>query len=191
MIGGARDVAWALMPSEDLGFSAVWTDLNNLVNNYCDSRSTPSNSTNGTSVITVQTAWSQLNLPWAQWAQDALADFSDVTTWLARYTQYLDSAQSSLPTGSLLSAAEQEIAILVPGVNFTGVTYGELVTDYNTVYSQFVTWYNLFFGPNGLVTLNIETVQDGVVPVYEFVASSLLFNGTEVFAVEQPSVLSF
>jgi hypothetical protein len=142
MIGGARDVAWALMPSEDLGFSAVWTDLNNLVNNYCDSRSTPSNSTNGTSVITIQTAWSQLNLPWAQWAQDALADFSDVTTWLARYTQYLDSAQSSLPTGSLLGAAEQEIAALVPSLNFTGVTYGELVTDYHTVYSQFVSWYN-------------------------------------------------
>jgi hypothetical protein len=160
LIGGVNDVLYAKMQvNNDL--SPIWTDLGNLLNNYCESRSNNSNNTNSSSDLAIAKAWPNLNLPWAEWQQDALVVFGDVTAWLGRFQQYLAAAssfQSSLPGGSLLSAVEQELASVDPRLNFTGITYGELVTDYNQIYSAFVSWYNAFFGPNGLVTLHTNIV---------------------------------
>jgi len=45
LIGGAEDIAYASM-APDLVLSPLWTDLGNLINNYCDARSTDGNSSN-------------------------------------------------------------------------------------------------------------------------------------------------
>jgi hypothetical protein len=56
LIGGARDVAWAKMQvNNDL--SPIWTDLGNLLNNYCESRSNNSNNTNSSSDLAISKAW--------------------------------------------------------------------------------------------------------------------------------------
>jgi hypothetical protein len=56
LIGGARDVAWAKMQvNNDL--SPIWTDLGNLLNNYCESRSNNSNNTNSSSDAAIAKAW--------------------------------------------------------------------------------------------------------------------------------------
>jgi hypothetical protein len=55
------------------------------------------------------------------------------------------------PGGSLLTAIEQDLVNVDPALNFTGVTYAELVTDFSALYSNFITWYNTYFGPNGLI----------------------------------------
>lgn len=50
MIGGEEDLAYAAM-APDLVLSPLWTDLGNLINNYCDARANSSivgNSTNST-----------------------------------------------------------------------------------------------------------------------------------------------
>jgi hypothetical protein len=124
--------------------SPVWANINSLVNTICDSRLSASPS--GTAI---EAAWQQLDLPWTEWSQDGLVSVSDIATWLARYQQYLVAAQqnaSSILAGAILSTAEQELATLVPSLDFTNVTYSELLTDYNTIYSQFLIWYNDYFG---------------------------------------------
>jgi hypothetical protein len=53
------------------------------------------NSTNSTSSnMTLQAAWSQIDLPWAAWKADALNSFDNIGTWLGRYQQYLGMAAS-------------------------------------------------------------------------------------------------
>jgi hypothetical protein len=88
-----------------------------------------------------------------------------------------------------LGAVEQELANIDPKINLTGVTYGELVSDYNGIYAQFISWYGAFFGPNGLINLSVNEIQDGGV-VYRFAANvSSLGLGEEVVDVERPNFL--
>jgi len=70
----------------------------------------------------------------------------------------------------------------------TGVTYSELVNDYNQLYTQFLTWYNLFFGPNGLVNTQAFTVQDGSTTLNEFSVNATAFGVADVLAIETPTL---
>jgi hypothetical protein len=111
--------------------------------------------------------------------------------WIGRYQQFIGMAQqyaSQLPVDSIVSTLEQELANVDPKLNFTGVTYGELVSDYNTVYSQFIAWYGQFFGPNGLINLNTTTILDGTTTLFELELETPI--GNDVFAIEEPSVNS-
>jgi len=167
--------------------SPVFADLSNLVNNYCDSRSSM-NSSNSSSNASASQFWSSLNLPWAAWKQDALVAFGGLGPWLSRYVQYLGSVQNltmGLPGGTVLGALEQEILNIDPALNFTNVSYGELVTDYNAFYQQFLGWYNLYFGPNGRV--NEQNVLDGNTTLFEFnYTDPSLPQNRDVFALEEP-----
>jgi len=77
-------------------------------------------------------------------------------------------------------------------LNFTNVTWGELVTDYHVIFAQFVTWYHNIFGPGGLVQTNFVTdIKDGSIPLFEIQANSLKVfgsngNGTFVLEDETP-----
>lgn len=42
-----------------------------------------------------------------------------------------------------------------PGSNITNMTYQEIVTQYHDFYVSFLSWYNTFFGPSGI--LSFET----------------------------------
>jgi len=74
---------------------------------------------------------------------------------------------AKLPVATVVSTLEQELANVDPKLNFTGVTYGELVTDYSTVYSQFIAWYGQFFGANGSINVNTTTILDGTTNLIE------------------------
>lgn len=202
LIGGSRDVFWATQQPDDI-LAPVWTDLSNLVNNYCDQRSlgmassNSSNSTNSSSNATAVNATSMmvqaLDIPWAAWGQDLLGSFENIGVWLSRYVQYLGAAEaylaSNFPGTSLLTTVEQELANFDPNLNLTNVTYGELVSDYNTLYAQFISWYGTFFGPNGLIGLSVSEINDGGV-VYRFVGNvSSLGLGLDVVDVERPNIL--
>jgi hypothetical protein len=109
--------------------------------------------------------------------------------WIGRYQQFVAMAQqyaSKLPVDTIVSTLENELANVDPKLNLTGVTYGELVTDYNTVYSQFIAWYGQFFGPNGLVDANTTTILDGTTKVFELELETPI--GNDVFAFEEPNV---
>jgi hypothetical protein len=56
-------------------------------------------------------------------------------------------------------------------VNLTNATMGSLMTDQSSVYSDFINWYNLFFGANGLVATNKTQVMDGNTTVLEYEAN--------------------
>ena len=201
LIGGSRDVFWATQQPDDI-LAPVWTDLSNLVNNYCDQRSlgmasNSSNSTNSSSNATGANATAvmvqSLDIPWAAWGQDLLNSFDNIGVWLSRYVQYLGAAEaylaSNFPGSSLLTTVEQELANFDPNINLTNVTYGELVSDYNTIYAQFISWYGTFFGPNGLIGLSVSEINDGGV-VYRFVGNvSSLGLGLDVVDVERPNLL--
>jgi hypothetical protein len=80
----------------DVVLSPIWTDLGNLFNNYCDARAqmiaaNSTNSSNSSSNATAA-ALAQLDIPWAEWKQDALASWDDLVAWLGRYQQYLAAA---------------------------------------------------------------------------------------------------
>lgn len=194
LVGGDRDLAWAAQQPDSF-LAPVWTDLSNLVNNYCDARqaanTTTGNTTNSSSVNATQVALS-LDLPWGQWRNDILVSFEDVLVWLARYQQYLVQVEalvgggdSGVSVGDLAPGAP----VNATGIDLSGVTQGSLVTDYNQFYSSFIQWYNLFFGVDGLVSVNERVVHDGVVPVYEWTANVTSFEGNEgadVFALERP-----
>jgi hypothetical protein len=88
----------------------------------------------------------------------------------------------------LLGVIETSLANIDPNLNFTTVTYGELVADWNTVYGDFITWYGTFFGPNGLIHLSVNTIEDGQTPVYRFDANvTELGLGIDVVDVERPN----
>jgi hypothetical protein len=56
LIGGPQDISWASMSASSLDLSSVWTDLNSMIDNYCDSRSAPIS--NGTApVVSVAQIW--------------------------------------------------------------------------------------------------------------------------------------
>jgi hypothetical protein len=134
-----------------------------------------------------------LDIPWAAWGQDLLSSFENIGVWLSRYVQYLGAAEaylaSNFPGSSLLNTVEQELANFDPNINLTNVTYGELVSDYNTIYAQFISWYGTFFGPNGLIGLSVSEINDGGV-VYRFVGNvSSLGLGLDVVDVERPNIL--
>jgi hypothetical protein len=57
LIGGANDTSFAMMPVEVLNVSPIWTDLSNLINNYCDARANGSNSSISSSNATIPQAW--------------------------------------------------------------------------------------------------------------------------------------
>jgi hypothetical protein len=82
----------------------------------------------------------------------------EVFVWLGRYQQYLGQAQAYLsqqyPGSDILAAVEQQIANIDPNINLTNVTYGELVSDYNAIYSGLIQWYGTFFGTDGIITVN-------------------------------------
>jgi hypothetical protein len=59
--------------------------------------------------------------------------------------------QQGFPGGTIITAIEQDLANVDPRLNFTGITLAELATDYNTLFTQFLSWYNTYFGPNGLI----------------------------------------
>jgi len=65
-------------------------------------------------------------------------------------------ATLGLPGGPFLTAVEQEILAFDPQLNLTGLTYGELITDFNSIFTSFATWYNRFFGPDGLIHISQE-----------------------------------
>jgi len=77
-----------MMPVES-SISPIFSDLGSLIDNYCDARANASNTSNSSSNATLLQIFSQLDIPWSEWAQDALTSFSDVATWLGRYQQYL------------------------------------------------------------------------------------------------------
>jgi len=148
--------------------------------------------TNGTSNATVSlpSIWSSIDLPWAQWKNDALVSLEDIVVWLGRYQQYLTVATSyanQAGIDSVLSVVEQGLANVDSKLNFTNVTYGELVTDYNTIYTSFVGWYNQFFGPNGVVNGNQSTIMDGNTTVYEWSVQVPSLDFEDVLAIEQPA----
>ena len=194
LIGSQKDKQWALMTPDMIDITPVWNDLSVLVDNYCDKRTQYmadiSNQTNSTN-MTIQSAWSQINLPWGDWKADALNSFDNIGTWLGRYQQYLGMAANyandqSINVDQILNVVEQQIAGVDSNLNFTSVSYGELVNDYNAVYTQFLGWYNTFFGPQGLVTANMTTVQDGQTTLIETQVGVPSMNINDVFAVEEP-----
>jgi hypothetical protein len=90
LIGGARDVYWASQPEQTF-LSPIFTDLGNLIDNYCDSRMNQTNSTsnstsNSTTSVPSQNFFSSINIPWTTWGQDVLNSFSDLSLWLSRYS---------------------------------------------------------------------------------------------------------
>ena len=184
LIGGERDAFWASQ-SPDSFLGPVWTDLSNLVNNYCDQRQSASaanSSSNGTSTNVTQT-WQQLDLPWGQWKNDVALSFDNLWVWLGRYQEYLNQAEAALnggqPSsnqtagGNSSSSSNSTSNTSMPSnssssgntVDFSGISYGTIVTQYNTLYAEFINWYNVFFGQDGLVSFNRSVVYDGVVPV--------------------------
>jgi hypothetical protein len=182
LIGGARDMFYAAQSPVDL-LAPVWTDLNNLIINYCDARLAANSSSNSSSnmsgnatAVDNSQLMNSLDLPWAQWGQDLLQGVEGLGVWLARYVSYLGAAQNYLsanfPASEVLQTVEQGLASIDPNLNLTNVTYGELVTDYHNLYGQFVQWYGSFFGANGVIQLSERIVYDGVVPVYEFSANA-------------------
>jgi hypothetical protein len=162
--------------------------------------SSSSNATNGTigtngtaNTTTISSIWSSIDLPWGQWKNETLDTIGDIANWLGRYQQYLSVAtQYTNQAGidSVLNVVEQGLANVDSQLNFTNVTYGELVTDYNTIYTSFVGWYNQFFGPNGIVNGEQSTVQDGQTTVYEWSVQVPAFNVSDVLAVEQPALFA-
>lgn len=155
------------------------------------STSNVSNSTNGTANATAPASiWSSIDLPWAQWKNDTLVSLEDIVLWLGRYQQYLSMATAytnEAGIDSVLNVVEQGLANVDSKLNFTGVTYGELVTDYNTIYTQFVGWYNQFFGPEGLINGEQSTIQDGQTTVYEWSVQVPSMDVNDVLAIEQPA----
>lgn len=129
-IGGSRDVFWASQqPATFLG--PIWTDLGNLVDNYCDARANQTaNSTGNATSFDAGAAWKSLDIPWTQWRDDSLNTFADVALWLSRYTQYVGQAQAYLsqnPDATLpASAADYNPTTL----DLSNVSYGQLVTQY-------------------------------------------------------------
>jgi len=68
----------------------IWTDLGNLVDNYCDARQ--NQTANSTASVDTGALWRSLDIPWDQWKEDSLNSFADVALWLSRYTQYIGQA---------------------------------------------------------------------------------------------------
>jgi hypothetical protein len=136
-----------------------------------------------------------LDINWSVWKQDALMAIQDIGVWIRRYASYLGQAQSYLqqkyPNATLLGVIEQQIANIDPNLNFANVSYGELLTDYNALHVDFVTWYGLFFGQDGLIGVNFVTIQDGVIPVdeWDFNVGALNGTGEDTFTVERPSII--
>ena len=71
-------------------------------------------------------------------------------------------------------------------VQFSNVTYDNLVHDYNQIYTQFLGWYNTFFGPEGIITVNQTVVQDHQTTLLENTLTVEALNLTDTFAIEQP-----
>jgi hypothetical protein len=184
-IGGVRDIYWAgQQPETFLG--PVWTDLGNLVNNYCDNRM---NQTANSTQVNTTALWSSLDLPWAEWQNDTLSTFDDVAVWLSRYTQYIGVAQSYLNSNPNATLPASVASYNPTSVDLSNVSYGDLITNYQGVYQEFINWYNLFFGADGLVAVNERSVMDGQTTVYEFSGNVTSFQGGEgaaTFAVESP-----
>jgi hypothetical protein len=159
LIGGDRDIFWATQSPADL-LAPVWTDLNNLINNYCDQRSADlaaSNSSgrsNSSSNTNLTYLIEHIDIPLAEWGQDLLVGVENLGVWIRRYAQYLGAASSFLsayPGSNLIGLIETDLANIDPNLNLTNVTYAELVADSHVLYAQFISWYGAFFGTNGLI----------------------------------------
>lgn len=91
-----------------------------------------------------------------------------------------DYISHNFPNSPLVSNIRDPNANL----DLTGADYGTLLTKNSDIYIQFMEWYNVFFGTNGLISYEEEVVMDGVVPIYQFKTNITFLdngNGINVF----------
>ena len=73
-------------------FAPAWSDLTNLLNNYCAVYNSSNSSGNMTNNVTSGHMVAALNIPWALWGQQLLNSVQDLGVWLGRYVMYLGQA---------------------------------------------------------------------------------------------------
>jgi hypothetical protein len=110
----------------------------------------------------------------------------DIKMWLSRYTQYIDKVRDyviQFPDTQLAHDLESQIEQLVPGTNFTGMSYQRIVTEFKDVYVSFIDWYHDFFGAKGLLSFSTSQIMDGN-ETLSVVRASVYSQPDNVFATD-------
>jgi hypothetical protein len=140
------------MPVDTFLLAYVWQDLVGVLDNYCDQTT---NNSDQQQTVTIASIWQQLDIPFDEWKKVPMETFEDIRIWIGNYQLYVDALKKYVTEEFPNTPLHQDIWNVINQTDSrliaTNITYPELLNDFGGLWNNFITWYNDFFGPTGVL----------------------------------------